>query len=75
MGRVELRDIETEAQREAAIGLRVRPDQEQFVASVETSLREAVEYPEAMARSWTVNDGDRVVGFVMLSDGIPADVL
>jgi diamine N-acetyltransferase len=73
--RVELRDIVTDADRAAAIALRVTPDQEQFVADVETSLREAVEYPEACVRYWTANDGDRVVGFVMLSDGIPADVL
>jgi diamine N-acetyltransferase len=57
------------------MALRVGPGQEQFVADVETSLREAVEYPEACARYWTANDGDRVVGFVMLSDGIPAEVL
>jgi diamine N-acetyltransferase len=73
--KVELRDIVTDADRAAAIALRVHPRQERFVASVETSLREAVEYPEALARYWTVNDGDRVVGFVMLSDGIPAAVL
>ena len=75
MAHVELRDIVTDEDRAAAIALRVAPEQEQFVASVEDSLREAVEYPEALARYWTANDGDRVVGFVMLSDGIPADVL
>jgi diamine N-acetyltransferase len=73
--RVELRDIVTEADRAAAIAIRRGPGQDQFVASVESSLGEAVEYPEACARYWTVNDGDRVVGFVMLSDGIAADVL
>jgi diamine N-acetyltransferase len=75
MARVELRDIVTEEERAAAIALRVAPGQDQFVAGVADSLREAVEYPEAQARYWTANDGDRVVGFVMLSDGIPADVL
>ena len=73
--KVELRDIATDAERAAALALRVAPEQEQFVASVEDSLHEAVAYPEACARYWTANDGDRVVGFVMLSDGIPADVL
>jgi diamine N-acetyltransferase len=72
---VELRDIVTDDERAAALALRVSPEQGQFVADVGTSLREAVDYPEACARYWTANDGDRVVGFVMLSDGIPADVL
>ena len=73
--RVQLRDIVTDDERAAAIALRVSPEQEQFVAGVEESLQEAVAYPEACARYWTANDGERVVGFVMLSDGIPADVL
>jgi diamine N-acetyltransferase len=72
---IELRDIVTDAERAAAIALRTAPGQERFVASVETSLAEALEYPEACARSWTVNHGDEVVGFVMLSDGIPEEVL
>jgi len=75
MARVELRDIVTDEDRAAALALRVAPGQEQFVASVEDSLREAVEYPEACARYWTAYDGDRAVGFVMLSDGIADDVL
>lgn len=73
--KVELRDIVTDEQRAAAMALRVSAAQERFVASVESSLHEALEYPEACARYWTANDGDRVVGFVMLSDGIPRDVL
>ena len=28
-----------------------------------------------MPRYWTVNDGDTIVGFVMISDGIPAERL
>jgi diamine N-acetyltransferase len=73
--KVELRDIVTDEQRAAAVALRVAPGQERFVASVQSSLQEAIQYPEACARYWTANDGDRVVGFVMLSDGIPTDVL
>jgi diamine N-acetyltransferase len=73
--RVELHDIVTDADRAAALAIRRGPGQDRFVASVEDSFREAIEYPEAEARYWTVNDGDRVVGFVMLSDGIPAEVL
>jgi diamine N-acetyltransferase len=75
MATVELRDIVTDDERAAAIALRIAPGQEQFVTSVETSLQEAVQYPEACARYWTANDGDRVIGFVMLSDGIPQAVL
>jgi diamine N-acetyltransferase len=75
MATVELRDIVTDDERAAAIALRIAPGQEQFVASVETSLQEAVQYPEACARYWTANHGDRVIGFVMLSDGIPQAVL
>lgn len=57
------------------MGLRVARGQEAFVASVEVSLDEAVRYPEARARCWTVHDGDVMVGFTMISDGIPEDVL
>lgn len=75
MAPVELRDIVTDADRKAALGVRIGPGQDAFVADVATSLHEATEYPEACARYWTINDGDDVVGFLMLSDGIPADVL
>jgi diamine N-acetyltransferase len=75
MGRIELRDITTDDDRAAALALRVAPGQEQFVASVEESFLDAERYPEALARYWAVYDGDRIVGFTMISDGIPADVL
>jgi len=72
---VELRDIATDDDREKAIALRVAPGQEQFVASVEQSFRDAVIDARARPRYWTVNHGDEVVGFVMISDGIPAEEL
>ena len=75
MATVELREILSDGDRAAALALRVGRGQELFVASVEESLREAVEYPEACARYWTINDGHEVVGFLMLSDGIAEDVL
>jgi diamine N-acetyltransferase len=75
MARVELRDIVTESDRAAALGLRVAPGQEQFVASVEESFLDAERYPEALARYWAAYDGDEIVGFAMISDGIPEDVL
>ena len=75
MATVELRDIVTAADREAALALRVAPGQEQFVASVEESFLDAERYPEALARFWAAYDGDQAVGFTMISDGIPEDVL
>jgi len=70
--RVQLRDIETEADRQAALALEVTPAQERFVAGVAESFEDAEREARAVPRYWTVNDGDEVVGFVMISDGIPA---
>ncbi len=75
MASSELRDIVTEADREAAIQLRTTAAQEEFVATVERSLKDAEGYPEARARYWSANDGNTMVGFVMISDGISEDVL
>jgi diamine N-acetyltransferase len=72
---IELRDIVTEADRAAALGLRTAPGQEQFVASVEQSFADAVSYPEARPRYWGVYDGDAIVGFAMISDDVPAETL
>ena len=77
MPKVELRDIVTEADRQAVIALRVAPGQEQFVAGVADSFDDAVKYPEACARFWAIYDPglNQPVGFAMISDGIPEDVL
>jgi diamine N-acetyltransferase len=72
---ITLRDIETDSDREAALAIRRAPGQERFVASVEESFLDAVVDARARPRYWTVNDGDQVVGFVMISDGIPAEQL
>jgi diamine N-acetyltransferase len=72
---VELRDILTDADRAAALAVRRGPGQEKFVSSVEQSFADAIDYPEALARYWTVNDGDEVVGFAMISDGISEETL
>jgi diamine N-acetyltransferase len=74
MATIELRDIVTDADRAAALALRVAPGQEQFVASVEESFLDAVRYPEALARYWAAYDGDEIVGFAMISDGISKEV-
>lgn len=75
MTTVELRDIVTDADRAAALALQVTPDQDQFVASVAQSFQDAVDFPHAKPRYWTVNDGDEVVGFVMLSDDVEPEVM
>ena len=75
MATVQLRDIVTDADRAAALALSVGPGQDRFVASVETSFRDAVVDAHAMPRMWTVHDGDTAVGFVMISDGIPVERL
>lgn len=74
---VELRKIVTDADRAAALDVRRGPGQEEFVASVADSFDDAVKYPEACARFWAVYDPDREkpVGFAMISDGIPLEVL
>ncbi|NEA37808.1 GNAT family N-acetyltransferase [Streptomyces sp. SID11385] len=53
----------TPATIEAALAVRVRPDQEHAVSPVATSLAEAYVHPEAWPR--LIMDGDRVVGFLM----------
>ena len=73
--RVELRPIETEADRELARTVELGPGDDRFVASVEESFKDAVEYAHAEPRMWTAWDGDELVGFVMLSDGVPAERL
>ncbi len=72
---VQLRDIVTAADRAAALIVRRGPGQERFVASVEKSFADAVEDARACPRMWAAYDGDRVVGFVMISDGIPGETL
>jgi diamine N-acetyltransferase len=72
VARVELRDINTDEDRAAALALELEPGQDRFVASVAESFDDAITYAHAEPRYWTANDGDAVVGFVMISDNIPA---
>jgi diamine N-acetyltransferase len=72
---VELRDVVSEADRVAALAVRRGPGQERFVASVEASFADAIRDSRACPRFWTINDGTEVVGFTMISDGIPAERL
>jgi diamine N-acetyltransferase len=64
----------TDENRDAVCAVRVRADQEQFVASVHRSLRDAAETPEARPWYRAVYVGDEPVGFVMLSWDVPPGV-
>jgi diamine N-acetyltransferase len=77
MTTVELRDIVTEADRAEVMALRVTPGQERFVASVSQSFQDAVDDARACPRMWSAHDAatGRLVGFVMISDGVPAERL
>jgi diamine N-acetyltransferase len=67
---VHLREV-TDENRAVVCALRVRPDQERFVASVASSLDDAVATPEANPWYRAVYVGNEPVGFVMLSWNVP----
>jgi diamine N-acetyltransferase len=50
---------------EAALGIRIRPDQEHAVEPVVQSLAEAYVHPAGVAWPRLIVDGDRPVGFLM----------
>jgi diamine N-acetyltransferase len=75
MAVVELRDIATEADRAAVLTLRRGPGQERYLGSMASHFEDAVEDARACPRMWSVHDGELLVGFVMISDGIPAERL
>lgn len=66
-------EVLTEANREAAIALRVRPDQWRYVATVEQSLIDAGEHRPDAVWHRLIYDDDILVGFVMAGwfDGHP----
>jgi diamine N-acetyltransferase len=65
---VTLRPVD-DANRDALRALRVRPDQTQFVATVEKSYADAAADPLSHPSMWGLYAADEPVGFVMLSDG------
>jgi diamine N-acetyltransferase len=75
MATVELRDILTDADRQAVLGLRRGPGQERYLGSMASHFEDAIEDAHACPRMWSVHDGDQLVGFVMISDDIPAERL
>ena len=77
MTAVTLRDIVTDADREAVLALRRKPGQERYLGSMASHFEDAAAYQQACPRMWSVHDGGdgTLVGFVMISDDIPQDVL
>jgi diamine N-acetyltransferase len=71
---ITLRDVVTDADRAAALAVELGPGQEAYVPSVQQSFEDAIAWARAKPRYWTVNDGDDVVGFLMLSDGVAPEV-
>jgi len=75
MAVVQLHDIVTEADKAAVLTLRRGPGQERYLGSMESHFEDAVTDARACPRMWSVHDEDQLVGFVMISDGIPAERL
>ena len=72
---VQLRDIVTEEDKAAVLKLERRPGQERYLGSMESHFEDAIEDAIACPRYWSVHDRDQLVGFVMISDDIPAETL
>jgi diamine N-acetyltransferase len=72
---VQLRDIVTEDDVEAVMGLRRGAGQERHLGSMISHFEDAIADPVACPRMWSVHDGEQHVGFVMISDNIPAETL
>ena len=77
MPTVQLRDIETEDDVEAVMGLRRAPGQERYLGSMISHFEDAIADARACPRMWSVHDaGDgALVGFAMISDDIPQATL
>lgn len=74
---VELRDIVTEDDVEAVMGLRRGPGQGRYLGSMISHFEDAIADAKACPRMWSVHDASdgRLAGFVMISDNIPAETL
>jgi diamine N-acetyltransferase len=77
MATVELRDIVSEDDEEAVMGLRRGPGQERYLGRMLSHFEDAIVDARACPRKWSVHatDSGDLVGFVMISDGIPAETL
>ena len=72
---VQLHDIVSEDDVEAVMGLRRGPGQERYLGRMISHFEDAIDDARACPRMWSVHDGDQLVGFVMISDDIPAETL
>lgn len=72
MPTVQLRDIETEDDVEAVMGLRRGPGQERYLGSMISHFEDAIADARARPRMWSAHDLETgtLVGFVMISDDI-----
>ena len=77
MPAVQLRDLVTEDDDEAVMGLRRGPGQERYLGRMISHFEDAIADAKACPRMWSVHDGQtgQLVGFAMISDGIPQEVL
>jgi diamine N-acetyltransferase len=77
MATVELRDIVTEDEVEAVMGLRRGPGQNRYLGSMISHFEDAIADAKACPRMWSAHDATtgELVGFVMISDGIPPETL
>ena len=77
MPAVELRDLVTEDDDEAVMGLRRGPGRDRYIGRMISHFEDAARSPEACPRMWSVHDAGSgaLVGFVMISDNIPRAVL
>jgi diamine N-acetyltransferase len=74
---VELRDIVTEDDVSAVMALRRGPGRDRYIGTMISHFEDAVEYAQACPRKWSIHDRATggLVGFAMISDNIPQDVL
>jgi diamine N-acetyltransferase len=74
---VQLRDLVTEDDDEAVMGLRRGPGQERYLGPMISHFEDAISDAKACPRMWSVHDAEtgQLVGFTMISDGIPQEVL
>jgi diamine N-acetyltransferase len=75
MATVQLRDIVTEDDVEAVMGLRRGPGQDRYLGTMISHFEDAISDAKACPRMWSVHDSGQIVGFVMISDGIPEETL
>src|SRR5262245_42294639 len=77
MPTVELRDIVTEDDVEAVMGLRRGPGQDRYLGRMIGHFEDAIADAQACPRMWSVHDAETgtLVGFVMIADDIPQATL